>query len=78
MFKESILICTVYLYLISIDPVVCLDELLVGHLKPFGQHREPGVVTEELKTVPHPSEFWETYVSKNKPVVLRGAAKHSR
>lgn len=66
------------LSLISIKPFVCLDEVPVGHLKPFGQHRKPDVVTQEIIAVPHPAEFWETYVSKNKPVVFRGAAIHSR
>ena len=64
--------------LMSLDLVVCLDDALVGHLKPFGHHRDPDVVTEERETVPDPSEFWESYVLQNKPVVFRGAAKHSR
>lgn len=78
MSRLSTLICAAILSLISIDTVVCLDGTLVGHLKPFGQHREPDVVTQELDTVPHPLVFWETYVSQNRPVVFRGAAKHSR
>lgn len=72
------LFCILPFSLIPLDLVVCLDDALVGHLKPFGQHREPDVVTEERETVPHPSKFWESYVSQNKPVVFRGAAKHSR
>ncbi|XP_020623160.1 uncharacterized protein LOC110060709 [Orbicella faveolata] len=74
----SALFCKLCFSLISLDLVVCLDDALVGHLKPFGRHREPDVVTEERETVPHPSEFWASYVSQNKPVVFRGAAKHSR
>lgn len=74
----SALFCKLCFSLISLDIVVCLDDALVGHLKPFGRHREPDVVTEERETVPHPSEFWASYVSQNKPVVFRGAAKHSR
>ncbi len=78
MYRVSPLFCALYLSLISIGLVLCSDKELVGHLKPFGQHREPDVITEELQTVPHPAEFWRTYVSQNKPVVFRGAAKHSR
>ena len=74
MLRRSLLNCAFCFYLIFKSPSVCLD----GHQKPFGAHREPDVVTEELQTVPHPIEFWEKYVSKNRPVVLRGAAKHSR
>lgn len=74
MLRRSLLNCAFCFYLIFNSPSVCLD----GHQKPFGAHREPDVVTEELQTVPHPIEFWEKYVSKNRPVVLRGAAKHSR
>ncbi|KAL9958610.1 hypothetical protein ACROYT_G035650 [Oculina patagonica] len=78
MYRVSPLFCALFLSFISIGLVFCSDKELVGHLKPFGQHREPDVITEELQTVPHPSEFWRTYVSQNKPVVFRGAAKHSR
>lgn len=66
------------IYVLSLISFVCLDELPVGHLKPFGQHRKPDVVTQEISAVPHPAEFWETYVSKHKPVVFRGAAINSR
>ena len=78
MFKENILSCVLLIYLISVSPSVCLNESPLGHLKPFGQHRDPDVVTDELEIVPHPTVFWEKYVSKKRPVVLRGAAKHSR
>lgn len=65
-------------YLISIYWSVCLTECHLGHMKPFGWHRDPDIVTDELQTVPHPTQFWEKYVSRNRPVVFRGAAKHSR
>ena len=71
-------VCKLCFSLIFLDIAVCLDDAVVGHLKPFGQHREPDVVTEQRETVPYPSGFWESYVSQNKPVVFRGAAKHSR
>ena len=74
MLRRSLLNCAFCFYLIFKRPSVCLD----GHQKPFGAHREPDVGTEELQTVPHPIQFWEKYVSKNRPVVLRGAAKYSR
>ena len=78
MLCRSALVCKLCFSLISFDLVVCLEDALTGHLKPFGHHRDPDVVTEERETVPHPSEFWKRYVSQNKPVVFRGAAKHSR
>ena len=74
MLRRRLLSCAFCFYLIFKSPSVCFD----GHQKPFGAHRQPDVVTEELQTVPHPIAFWEEYVSKNRPVVLRGAAKHSR
>lgn len=78
MLERNILICAMYLYLIFNEPSVCLREPPVGHLKPFGGHRDPDVITDELDIVPHPTEFWEKYASKKRPVVFRGAAKHSR
>lgn len=78
MFRVSPLFYALSLSLISLEPAGSSDKEFVGHLKKFGQHREPDVITEELYAVPHPSEFWKTYVSQNRPVVFRGAAKHSR
>jgi len=78
MLRRNILVCALHLYLISSDLSVCLNEPLAGHLKQFGQHRLPDVGTDELEVVPHPSEFWKKYVSEKRPVVFRGAAKHSR
>ena len=49
-----------------------------GHMKPFGKQHAPEVETEVLDTVPQPQEFWENYVRPGKPVLFRGAAKHSR
>lgn len=49
-----------------------------GHMKPFGQQHAPEVETDVLDTVPQPQEFWENYVRPGKPVLFRGAAKHSR
>ena len=66
------------IYVLSLISFVCLDKVPVGHLKPFGQHRKADVVTQEISAVPHPAEFWGTYVSKHKPVVFRGAAINSR
>ena len=63
---------------LSINWSFGLNERQRGHLKPFGNHREPEIVTDELLFVPDPTQFWEQYVSKNRPVVFREAAKHSR
>ncbi|XP_071964354.1 bifunctional peptidase and (3S)-lysyl hydroxylase Jmjd7-like [Antedon mediterranea] len=45
-----------------------------GHLQPLGSHRpaEPGIDTVEA--IPHPKQFYEDYVNKGKPLLMRGAA----
>ncbi|XP_028411093.1 uncharacterized protein LOC114533693 [Dendronephthya gigantea] len=48
-----------------------------GHLKPLGSHRSPESIDERFD-VPSPLEFWTDYVKISKPVVFRGAAKHSK
>ena len=54
------------------------SDIMVGHLKPFGEQHSPEVETDVLDSVPQPKEFWENYVRPGKPVLFRGAAKHSR
>ncbi|EDO48553.1 predicted protein [Nematostella vectensis] len=51
---------------------------LTGHMGKFGTQRPPELDTPELYDVPHPREFWEEYVKPRRPVLFRGAAKHSR
>ena len=48
-----------------------------GHLEPLGSHRAPDAI-EERHDIPTPLEFWSNYVKISKPVVFRGAAKHSK
>lgn len=49
------------------------DELFIsGHLKPFGSHRPPDEVVEELPFMISPEDFYMNYVIKHKPVVLKG------
>nr|XP_002737651.1 PREDICTED: uncharacterized protein LOC100368900 [Saccoglossus kowalevskii] len=48
-----------------------------GHLQPLGGHRPPDVPIDETDIPPHPRTFWEKYVKHGKPLILRGAMKHS-
>jgi hypothetical protein len=43
-----------------------------GHLKPFGSHRAPDAMVEELKYMISPQDFYMNYVVKHKPVVFKG------
>lgn len=46
-----------------------------GHLKPFGLHRPPDAMVEELKYSISPQDFYMNYVVHHKPVVLKGTLK---
>lgn len=43
-----------------------------GHKKPFGSHRPPDAMVEELAYSISPQDFYMNYVVKHKPVVLKG------
>ena len=43
-----------------------------GHLKPFGSHRPPDEIVEELPFMISPEDFYMKYVAKHKPVVIKG------
>ena len=43
-----------------------------GHLKPFGSHRPPDEIVEELPFMISPQDFYMKYVVKHKPVVIKG------
>ena len=43
-----------------------------GHMKPFGSHRPPDYIVEELQYMISPQDFYMNYVVKHKPVVLKG------
>ncbi|KAI8480976.1 hypothetical protein Bbelb_390800 [Branchiostoma belcheri] len=47
-----------------------------GHMKRFGAHRPPDFIVEELPYMIAPEDFHALYVSKHKPVVIKGAAKY--
>ena len=50
------------------------DEVMFhrGHLKPFGSHRPPDEIVEQLPYMISPEDFYMSYVVKHKPVVLKG------
>lgn len=49
------------------------EELFTrGHLKPFGSHRPPDEIVEELPFMISPQDFYMNYVVKHKPVVIKG------
>lgn len=43
-----------------------------GHMKPFGSHRPPDFIVEELPYMISPQEFYMNFVAKHKPVVIKG------
>ena len=43
-----------------------------GHMKPFGSHRPPDFIVEELPYMISPQDFYMNYVAKHKPVVFKG------
>ena len=43
-----------------------------GHMKPFGSHRPPDYLVEELPHMISPQDFYMNYVAKHKPVVFKG------
>ena len=43
-----------------------------GHMKPFGSHRPPDFVADELKYMISPEDFYMNYVVAHKPVVFKG------
>ncbi len=75
--KISFLLAFSFLYLQSNVANESGEKLPKGHLQPLGSHREPDTI-EERYDIPSPLEFWSNYVKISKPVVFRGAAKHSK
>ncbi|XP_022109281.1 uncharacterized protein LOC110989300 [Acanthaster planci] len=54
------------------------DSVLRGHRQELGRHCDPIGHIEVLETLPSPGVFWDRYASQRHPVLLRGAARHSR
>lgn len=50
--------------------VVC--DLIPGHLKPLGHHRKPLGGVTIIDDFPSPTEFYENYVSKSEPFIVKG------
>lgn len=48
------------------------EMFLRGHMKPFGSHRPPDFVVEELPYMISPEDFYMNYIIKHKPVVFKG------
>ncbi|XP_070560023.1 uncharacterized protein [Ptychodera flava] len=53
------------------------EDVPTGHHQPLGGHRPPDVQIDETDTPPDPRTFWEKYVKPGKPLIVRGAIKHS-
>ncbi|XP_065178636.1 uncharacterized protein LOC135809262 [Sycon ciliatum] len=53
------------------------SQVPVGHLQPLGSHRPADKEIDAYDEVISPEEFWEKYASQRKPVVFRGAGRHS-
>ena len=71
--KQSFLYVFILVYFTNVKSEGKFPE---GHLEPLGSHREPDTI-EERDDIPSPLEFWNEYVKISKPVVFRGAGKHS-
>lgn len=52
---------------------ITMEEMFKhGHMKPFGSHRPPDFIVEELPYMISPQEFYMNFVAKHKPVVIKG------
>ena len=58
----------------NVDKEYLTDEEMFqrGHMKPFGSHRPPDYIVEELQYMISPQDFYMNYVVKHKPVVFKG------
>lgn len=58
----------------NVDKKDLTDEEMFqhGHMKPFGSHRPPDYIVEELQYMISPQDFYMNYVVKHKPVVFKG------
>ncbi|XP_070561109.1 uncharacterized protein [Ptychodera flava] len=68
----------VLLLLLQVISLSCSeDDVPTGHHQPLGGHRPPDVHIDDTDTPPDPRTFWEKYVKPGKPLIVRGAIKHS-
>lgn len=49
-----------------------VSDLIPGHMKPLGHHRKPLGGVTIFDDFPSPKEFYEDYVSKSQPFVVKG------
>ncbi|XP_038078383.1 bifunctional peptidase and arginyl-hydroxylase JMJD5-like [Patiria miniata] len=65
-------------YLLAFSSTEHAELPPAGHLKPLGWHRvaEPGVDTVDV--VPEPGVFFEDYVRKGRPLLMKGAARNMK
>lgn len=47
-----------------------------GHLEPIGHHRKPEGGVTILKTFPLPTDFYENYVAKSQPFIVKGVLEN--
>ena len=50
---------------------------LPGHKQKLGSHRSPDVPVDEVDEYISAQDFWDRFVSRSTPAILRGAARHS-
>ncbi|EDV24225.1 uncharacterized protein TRIADDRAFT_57495 [Trichoplax adhaerens] len=62
---------TLFLFL-SINVCTTSDDLR-GHNQPLGMQRDPDGHIDTLTSLPTPREFWENYLSKSRPVLIKNA-----
>ena len=53
------------------------ETIPAGHLQPLGSHRPPEGQINSIQHLLNPTEFYNDYVLKVTPVILKGAARLS-
>lgn len=61
---------TCFLFTNFLLSVVC--DIIPGHMKPLGHHRKPLGGVTIFEDFPSPTEFYENYVAKSLPFVVKG------
>ena len=68
--------------LVSLSSESVLDDprkdpsLFPGHMEPLGA-KQPRTEIETTTQFPSPTEFFQNYIDKGRPLLIKGAAKHS-
>ncbi|XP_070541818.1 uncharacterized protein [Ptychodera flava] len=59
------------------DSELTREEMFArGHMKPFGAHRPPDGMVDEFPYMIAPEDFYQHFVSKHRPALFKGMAKH--